>query len=189
MSIHPQSAFDSPQSLRPAVFLDRDGTLMEEVNFCRDPADVRAIPGAAKRLARLRELGWAIVIITNQSGIGRGIISMEDYAAVQAELLRQLNGQVDGTYVCPDVPPNISPRRKPGTAMVEEAARELGLDLRRSVFIGDKTIDIECGRNAGMPAFLVRTGHGRHHTGGAADREARDVVEALDWIIDAAVNG
>lgn len=162
---------------------------MDEVNFCRDPADVRAIPGAAKRLARLRALGWAVVIITNQSGIGRGILTTEDYEAVQAELLRQLEGQVDGAYVCPDVPPNVTPRRKPGIAMVEEAARDLGLDLRRSYFIGDKAIDIECGHNAGMPAFLVRTGHGKNHPGSGADREARDVVEALDWIIAAAVNG
>jgi D-glycero-D-manno-heptose 1,7-bisphosphate phosphatase len=178
---------DSDRSaLKPAVFLDRDGTLMDEVNFCRDPADVRAIPGAAKRLARLRELGWAIVVITNQSGIGRGIISLEQYEAVHAELLRQLNSQVDAAYFAPDVPPNITPRRKPGIGMVEEAVRDLGLDLTRAYFIGDKKIDVECGHNAGMPSFLVRTGYGREIVDSGAEHEVDSVVDALDWIIAAA---
>ncbi len=157
---------------------------MEEVNFCRDPADVRAIPGAAKRLARLRELGWVIVIITNQSGIGRGIITPDQYEAVHAELLRQLNGQIDAAYFCADVPPNLTSRRKPGIGMVEEAVRDLGLDLGRAYFIGDKKIDVECGRNAGLPSFLVRTGHGASVTDSGADHEVCDVVEALDWILE-----
>ncbi len=169
--------------LRPVVFLDRDGTLMEEVNYCRDPADVRAIPGAAKRLAHLRRLGWAVVIITNQSGIGRGIITREEYEFVHAELLRQLGGEIDGAYFCADVPPNITPRRKPGIGMIEEAVRDLGLDLGRGYFIGDKTMDVACGQAAGLPSILVRTGHGKKHLGCGADLEARDVVEALDWII------
>lgn len=157
---------------------------MEEVNFCRDPADVRAIPGAAERLGRLRANGWAAVIVTNQSGIGRGIISMAEYEAVHAELLRQLNGQIDGAYFNADVPPNVTPRRKPGIGMIEEAAHDLGLDLARSYFIGDKRIDVECGHNAGMPSFLVRTGHGGSHPGCGADREFDHVTDALDWILD-----
>jgi len=156
---------------------------MEEVNFCRDPADVRAIPGAAKRLAHLRRLGWAVIIITNQSGIGRGIITMDEYEAVHAELLRQLGGEVDGAYFCADVPPNITPRRKPGIGMIEEAVRDHALDLERAYFVGDKTMDVQCGHNAGLPSILVRTGHGKKHVGSGAELEARDVVEALDWII------
>lgn len=156
---------------------------MEEVNFCRDPADVRAIPGAAKRLAHLRRRGWAIVVITNQSGIGRGLITMAEYEAVHAELLRQLGHEIDGAYFCADVPPNLTPRRKPGIGMIEEAVRDLGLDLARGYFIGDKTMDVQCGRNAGLCSILVRTGHGSKHLGCGADLEARDVVEALDWII------
>ena len=156
---------------------------MEEVNFCRNPGDVRAIPGAAKRLAHLRRMGWVIVIITNQSGIGRGIITMDEYEAVHAELLRQIGGEIDGAYMCADVPPNITARRKPGIGMIEEAVADLGLDLARGYFIGDKTMDVECGRNAGLASILVHTGHGRKHVGCGADKEARDVVEALDWII------
>jgi D-glycero-D-manno-heptose 1,7-bisphosphate phosphatase len=171
------------KSPRPAVFLDRDGTLMDEVNFCRDPADVRAIPGAAERLAQLRANGWAIVIVTNQSGIGRGIITQEQYAAVHDELVRQLDGQIDAAYFAPDVPPEIGPRRKPGIGMIEEAVRDLDLDLTHAYFVGDKAIDIECGRNAGLPALLVRTGYGANLAASGADGEFPTVTEALDWIL------
>jgi D-glycero-D-manno-heptose 1,7-bisphosphate phosphatase len=178
-----KSKIENRESFRPAVFLDRDGTLMEEVNFCRRPADVSAIPGAAKRLAHLRRMGWAVVVITNQSGIGRGIITMEEYEAVHAELLRQIGNEIDGAYMCADVPPLITPRRKPGIGMIEEAVRDHGLDLGRAYFIGDKAMDIECGHAAGLPSILVHTGHGKKHLGCGADREVRNVVEALDWII------
>jgi D-glycero-D-manno-heptose 1,7-bisphosphate phosphatase len=172
------------KSPRPVVFLDRDGTLMDEVDFCRDPAHVRAIPGARERLTRLRENGWAAVVITNQSGIGRGIILPEEYEAVHAELLRQLDGQIDGAYFCPDVPPHVTDRRKPGIGMIEEAVRDLGLDLSRAYFVGDKPMDIACGHNAGLPAILVRTGYGERHLDCGADFVARDVTEALDWILE-----
>lgn len=156
---------------------------MDEVDFCRDPADVRAIPGAAPRLARLRRLGYATVIITNQSGIGRGIISPAQYEAVHAELLRQLDHQIDGAYFAPDVPPDIGPRRKPGIGMLEEAARDLGLTFAGSYFIGDKLIDVQCGQNAGLPAILVRTGYGHDLADTGAAFVAANVTEALDWIL------
>ncbi len=156
---------------------------MEEVDYCRDPRDVRVIPGAAGRLRQFRERGWAIVIISNQSGIGRGIITMEQYEAVHAELVRQIEGQLDGAYFCPDAPPNVTRRRKPDIGMVEEAVRDLNLDLAKSWFIGDKRADVECGHNAGMPAILVHTGYGKENTGCGAEFEAADVVEALDWIL------
>lgn len=181
---NPKSQIENPKSPRPVVFLDRDGTLMEEVDFCRDPAHVRAIPGAKERLARLRQSGWAVVVITNQSGIGRGIIRPEEYEAVHAELLRQLDNQIDGAYFCPDVPPHVTNRRKPGTGMIEEAVRDLGLDLSRGYFVGDKPMDIACGHNAGLPAILVRTGYGERHLDSDAEFIARDVTEALDWIFE-----
>jgi D-glycero-D-manno-heptose 1,7-bisphosphate phosphatase len=183
---NPESQIENPkfESPRPVVFLDRDGTLMDEVDFCRDPAHVRAIPGAKERLTRLRQSGWAVVVITNQSGIGRGIIRPEEYEAVHAELLRQLDHQIDGAYFCPDVPPHVTHRRKPGTGMIEEAVRDLGLDLSRGYFVGDKPMDIACGHNAGLPAILVRTGYGKRHLDSDAEFIARDVTEALDWIFE-----
>ncbi len=156
---------------------------MDEVDYCRDPRDVRAIPGAAARLARLRAAGYATVIITNQSGLGRGIISPAQYEAVQAELLRQLDGQIDATYFAPDAPPDVTPRRKPGTGMIDEAVRDLDLRLDGSWFIGDKAIDIACGRNAGLRTILVRTGYGADLADTGATVVAGDVTEALDWIL------
>lgn len=168
---------------RRAVFFDRDGTLMEEVEYCSDPAKVRVFPGAAEGLARLRAAGWLNVIITNQSGIGRGYFTVADYEAVQAETLRQLGGTVDGTYFCADHPDVPSERRKPGTGMVEEAVRDLGIEARRSWFIGDKGIDIECGRKAGCRTILVLTGYGEKHRDCGADFVVAGVAEACAIVL------
>jgi len=166
-----------------AIFLDRDGTLMDEVNFCRDPRDVRAIPGAAELLAEARAVGWKIIVITNQSGIGRGLITLPEYEAVHAELLNQLNHQVDGAYFCPDVPPNVTSRRKPEPGMLLEAAGDFDIELKDSVMIGDKNIDVECGRKVGARTFLVRTGYGKATDASAADHVVEDVSEALRLVL------
>src|SRR5262249_29257058 len=111
-----------------AVFFDRDGTLMEEVHYCRDPALVRVYPGVREALYGLRAVGWGVFVITNQSGIGRGLITEAQYHAVHAEFLRQA-GEIDGAYYCPDTPDVPSTRRKPEPGMVLEAAREHGIEL------------------------------------------------------------
>ncbi len=168
---------------RRAVFFDRDGTLMEEVEYCRDPARVRVFSGAAEGLAQLRAAGWLNVIITNQSGIGRGYFSVAEYEVVQAEVERQLGGTVDATYFCADHPDVPSPRRKPETGMVEEAVRDLGIDPARSWFVGDKAIDIACGRAAGCRTILVRTGYGHQHGECGADFTVGDVREAVEVVL------
>ena len=174
----------SVRPLRPAVFFDRDGTLMEEVHYCSDPAKVAAMPGAAEALGRAHARGFLNVIITNQSGIGRGYFTEEQFQLVQAELLRQFgDGAIDATYFCPDHPDQPSARRKPAPGMVQEAATDLGIDLARSFFIGDMATDIECGRNAGTRTVLVATGYGQRDTATVADFRARDVVEAIDWVL------
>ena len=170
---------------RPAVFFDRDGTLMEEVHYCSDPALVKAFPGAAASLGRLREAGWLIVVVTNQSGLASGKISPSQYRAVESELNRQLGGLVDAAYFCADDPSSPSPRRKPGTGMIEEAVRDLGIDRSKSWMVGDKDIDIECGRAAGCRTILVRTGYGSLHAGSRPDFHAEDVCEAADLILAA----
>lgn len=167
-----------------AVFFDRDGTLMEEVHYCADPEKVRTFPGTAEALGRLRENGWHTIVITNQSGIGRGIISMEAYRAVERELLRQLEEKIDATYFCPDTPENATPRRKPGTGMLEEAARDWGLALERCWMVGDKQVDVMCGRAAGCRTALVRTGYGsREAEECQPDFIAENVVEAVTEIL------
>lgn len=166
-------------SLKPALFLDRDGTLMEEVDHCRDPKDVRAYAGAAEELARARSLGWATIIITNQSGIGRGYFTVDQFESVQRELLRQLGDVIDGSYMAPDHPDNPTQRRKPAPGMILEAAAEHGIDLARSWMIGDKALDIECGRNAGVRTILVETGYGKKSVDCTPDHRAPTVTEAI----------
>ncbi len=168
---------------RRAVFLDRDGTLMEEVNYCNDPKRVRVFPGTVGALQRLRHAGWLTVVVTNQSGLARGKISPEQYAAVNAEFLRQLPGGIDAVYFCADHPDSPTPRRKPGSGMLEEAARNHGIDLSRSWMIGDKEIDVECGRRAGCRTILVRTGYGAELENTGADFVHEDIVSASNMIL------
>ena len=166
-----------------AVFLDRDGTLMEEVHYCGDPALVRVYPGVAEALRKLRQAGFRRFIVTNQSGIGRGLITEAQYRAVQDELLRQLGPEaVDADYFCPDPPWLASPRRKPEPGMVMEAAAAYDIDLARSYFIGDKADDIECGRRAGVRTILVLTGYGAQQNC-SADFVASDFAQAAQFVI------
>ncbi len=171
--------------LRPAVFLDRDGTLMEEVEYCRDPAKVRLFSGVIGALDELRAAGFATVIITNQSGIGRGWITEAEYASVHARLLELLGAaRIDSTYYCPDPPGVESLFRKPAPGMVLQAARELRLNLERSWFVGDKAADIHCGRNAGTRSILVRTGYGRTENSEGAESAVDSFAEAARYILD-----
>jgi D-glycero-D-manno-heptose 1,7-bisphosphate phosphatase len=134
---------------------------MEEVHYCSDPALVRVYPDVPEGLRRLKAAGLATVIITNQSGIGRGLFTESQYHAVQEELIRQIGaGLIDASYFCPDVPGAGSTRRKPEPGMVLEAAEEHGINLACSFFIGDACSDIECGRRAGVCTLLVLTGYG-----------------------------
>ena len=173
-----------PAPLAPAIFLDRDGTIMEEADYCSHPEQVRIIAGAAEALRGLKDAGFRLVIVTNQSGVGRGYYTIADYEAVQARLLALLGGGlIDATYFCPEAPEANSPRRKPSPEMVLEAARDLGLDLARSWFIGDKAIDVRCGHAAGTRAILVRTGHGHGEDAGRAEFVAKDFASAAAFVL------
>ena len=166
-----------------AIFLDRDGTLMDEMDYCDNPADVRAIPGAARSLAELRRRGWLNIIVTNQSGIGRGYFTVAEYEAVNAELFRQLGGAIDAAYFSPDHPDRATHRRKPGTGMIKEASRDHAIAPEKSWFVGDKESDIVCGRTAGCTTILVLTGYGRQHRDCGANFVAHDIVEAAQIIL------
>jgi D-glycero-D-manno-heptose 1,7-bisphosphate phosphatase len=165
-----------------AVFFDRDGTLMEDAHYCADPALVRVFPGVQDALRELRAAGWGVFVVSNQSGIGRGLITEPQYQAVHAEFLRQA-GPVDGTYYCPDAPGVPSKRRKPEPGMVLEAAAEHAIDLRGSWFVGDKAVDVECGRRAGTRTIQVLTGYGAAQPCGA-DLVCKDAVEAVARIME-----
>ncbi|MEP6822339.1 MAG: HAD family hydrolase [Chthoniobacterales bacterium] len=173
-----------PNDRSPAVFLDRDGTIMRDVGYCGDPAHVEIFAGTSAALQRLRDSGFRTFVITNQSGIGRGYFSEADYLAVAAEVDRRLGvGLINGTYFCPDVPGSDSHRRKPAPAMILEAQCEHAIDLERSFMVGDKPIDVECGRNAGVQTILVRTGKPIPGGDHGADWEAEDLAAAVEIIL------
>jgi D-glycero-D-manno-heptose 1,7-bisphosphate phosphatase len=169
--------------MRRAVFFDRDGTLMEEVNYCADPSQVRVFSGVTAALRSLRDAGFLNIIVSNQSGIGRGYFSEAQYHAVQRELMSQIGeGLIDAAYFCPDKPDAPSICRKPEPGMLLDAASDFEIDLARSVMVGDKTSDIECARRAGTRSILVATGYGLSETC-EPDFRASGVPQAADWIL------
>src|SRR5262249_29501851 len=172
-------------SLSPAVFIDRDGTIMEDCDYCSHPKEVRIFPGVIEALRRLKLQGFKLIIITNQSGIGRGFLTLDEYRAVEAEVLRQLgDGLVDATYYCPDAPGQHSTCRKPAPGMLVTATQDHQIDLSRSFLVGDKEIDVECAHNAGVRAIRVRSGIQRDLTGSNADWVADNVPAAVQIILN-----
>ena len=169
-----------------AVFVDRDGTIIQDADYCSDPKQVKPLDGAANALRRLKNAGYKIIVITNQSGIGRGFFTEKQYRAVEAEVSRQLGDHlIDATYFCPDAPGQPSKCRKPAPGMVLEAARDHDVDLARSFLIGDKEIDAECAHNAGVRAIRVRTGFDKMTAGSCADWVAEDLPAAAEIILKA----
>ncbi len=145
---------------RPAVFLDRDGTIIEDVDYLATPGGVRLLPGAADAIARLASANLPVVIITNQSGIGRGFYSEDDYVAVRRrlnDLLMAAGGRVLATYHCPHSPERIPPCdcRKPAPGLFLQASRDHDLDLARSFYVGDRMRDIEAGIALGGTGYLI----------------------------------
>lgn len=168
---------------RRAAFLDRDGTIIDDTGFVRDPEDVSLIPGSADAIRRLNESGWIVVVVTNQSGIARGRLTEADYQAVQARLDQLLGAQgarIDATFMCPHHPDVTGPCdcRKPGLKHYREAARRFEIDFARSLFVGDRMSDLEPAKALGGSGALVLTGDGLRATGDAA-RAGFEIVADL----------
>jgi D-glycero-D-manno-heptose 1,7-bisphosphate phosphatase len=171
--------------LSAAVFIDRDGTIIEDADYCSHPKQVKVLPGVPEALQSLKSRGFKLIVITNQSGIGRGFFTVDEYRSVESEVARQLgHGLIDATYFCPDIPGQQSSHRKPSPGMILQAKQEHQIDLTRSFFIGDKEIDVECGRNAGVRTIRVQTGFERDITGSGADWTAKDFPAAARIILD-----
>lgn len=167
-----------------AVFLDRDGTLMDDAGYISDPAQVRVYEGVREALAALKAGGFRTVIVTNQSGIGRGFFTVDQFHAVQARLLELLGpGLIDATYFCADHPDTATARRKPGPGMLLEGARDHDLDLARSWIVGDRAADLEAGLRGGVRSILVRTGEGATTDASGAVFVAKDFASAADFIL------
>jgi D-glycero-D-manno-heptose 1,7-bisphosphate phosphatase len=148
-----------------AVFLDRDGTIVEDPGFLHEPDQVRLFPGAGAAIHRLNQAGWRVITVSNQSGIARGLYDATAYTAVQrrlAELLAAHDARLDGAHFCPHHPDFTGPCecRKPGVLLFRQAAAALGVDLARSVWVGDRVSDVEPARQLGGHAILVETGRG-----------------------------
>ena len=177
---------------RAAVFLDRDGTLIEDRHYLRHPGEVALLPGTAAAIRRLNEAGLPAVVVTNQSGIARGLLTEADYRATAERLDRLLaeqHARLDGAYHCPHLP-EISgpcPCRKPGPLLFERAARELGLDLGGSWWVGDRLRDVEAARlwsGRGILLLPVARDDQRAEAARAGWASAPDLASAVRLILD-----
>jgi len=173
-----------------AVFLDRDGTINEDVDYLSDPSGLVLIEGAAKAIRLLNERSIKAVVLTNQSGVGRGYFIERDVDAVNArlkELLAEFGASVDAIYHCPHRPDEGCPCRKPGTAMAELAAEEIGLALDGAYVVGDKSSDIALAKAINAKGVLVLTGKGEKEVetlAEAPDFIAADLLAAVEWILE-----
>ncbi len=177
-----------PSGPRPAVFLDRDGTLIEHVEYLHEVSKFKMIPGVVSSLKRLKDAGFALVVVTNQPGIGLGYFSKEDFFVITRELLKHCSkGGVflDRIYFCPHSIAENCTCRKPSPELVQRAAKEMNIDLSRSFFIGDTTSDMECAKNSGVVGILVSSGiagkDGLYQA--QPNAQAGSFEEAANWIM------
>jgi D,D-heptose 1,7-bisphosphate phosphatase len=183
-----------------AVFLDRDGTICEEVGYLSSPEQIRLISGAGEAIRLLNEHGLKAVVVTNQSGIARGFFSEERLGEIHRELCRQIRAEgafLDAIYFCPHHPtegegPHRRPCdcRKPASGLILRAASELGIDLKRAYCVGDRLADLKCGMRVGAKGVLVLTGYGKEESSLIGDDPGRrpssvaaDLREAVQWIL------
>ncbi len=177
-----------------AVFLDRDGVINREVDVLRDIRQLKLLPGAAKAIEKINKLGFLAVVITNQPVIARGWLTEKEVDQIHAVLIKRLGNKkakIDGIYYCPHHPDANLKRyrlkcscRKPGTGLIKKAAKELGINLKKSFMIGDRTADILSGKRAGLKTILVKTGYagkdGKHEV--KPDFTADNLSKAADII-------
>jgi D-glycero-D-manno-heptose 1,7-bisphosphate phosphatase len=178
----------------PAVFLDRDGTINEEMGYINHLSRFRLLPGVAAALRRLNAAGVKVVVVTNQSGAARGYFPLSLVAEIHTylqQLLATEGAHLDGIYTCLHAPQDGCSCRKPQPHLLEQAARDLDLDLKRSYLVGDRYKDVETAANAGAKGILVLTGYGRgeyEYLRATAPvrpvKIAADLAQAVAWILD-----
>ena len=170
-----------------AVFLDRDGTLIEEVNYLHRVEDLQIFDYAESAVKMLKENGFLIIVVTNQSGVGREMFGETDVAAIHEAIQETLESKIDAFYFCPHLPDAGCLCRKPNPGMIESASGDFEVDFENSWMIGDKAIDVETGFNARLKTALVLTGYGRD-AAAKLDRRpdvvAETLLEAARAIID-----
>jgi histidinol-phosphate phosphatase family protein len=183
----------SKNRVLPLVLADRDGTLIEEGEYLSDPKGVKLLPGAVPGLKKLKRAGFRVVVVSNQSGVGRGLMTMTQLKRVNRRFLQLLNEKkvlLDGVYWCPHRPSARCACRKPRLGMVKRAARDLRVSWKRSISVGDRPSDVQLGQKTGGKGVLVLTGYGREWSnrrwGRPADHIAKDFRHAVEWILKTA---
>lgn len=169
-----------------AVFLDRDGVVNEENGYITKWEQFEFIPGSKEAIALLSRKGYKVFVVTNQSGIARGMLSENDLLDIHKNMVGEIEtagGRIDEIYYCGHHPEDLCGCRKPNIAMLQKAAKEHKIDLSKSYMIGDKARDIEAGKRAGCRTVLVRTGHGMNYDGPKPDFVAADLLEAVKIIL------
>lgn len=194
-------SFNYKNEKRPVIFLDRDGTINEEVNYLHRPEDLKLLPGAAEAISRFNQAGFWVIVITNQAGIGRGYYTEKDLEILNQylnQVLAEKNAHIDGFYFCPHHPEHgigeykkTCDCRKPGIGMFLQAERDFAMEKSHSYMIGDKLIDTQAGHNFGVSSILVGTGYGKEifenqcqgrRTAKDYEYYAENLMEAADWI-------
>ena len=181
--------------MKRAVFFDRDGTLNEEKDYLASPEGLTMLDGAVDAVKTVNAAALMAVVITNQSGVGRGYFGHDDVEAVNGRLralVGEGGGTIDGVYYCPHLPDAGCPCRKPATGLIREASGDLGIDPTRSYVVGDKASDIEMARACGAKGVLVLTGYGKEQRElltAPPDYIARDVLKAARWIVEDVKSG
>ncbi len=180
----------TPAASLKAVFLDRDGTLNEDPGYINHPSLMKLLPGVGEALASLKAAGFELIVVSNQSGVGRGIIPPHELPKIHArmdELLSHWGVQMDFYSLCTHRPEEGCPCRKPSPQLLIDGAKERGVDLKRSYMVGDKVVDLEAGRAAGVRGVaLVRTGHGKEteaSSSALADFIGADLRAVASWIL------
>ena len=182
--------------MKKAVFLDRDGTINKEMNYLKYPDQIELIPGSVEGIKLLNENDFTVVVITNQSGVARGIIDEEKLPLIKDRLcylLEKKGAKIDGYYCCPHYPDGKIEKyalkcdcRKPKPGMLRRAAEDLDINLKESYVVGDKPCDIELGQNVGAVSIMVRTGYGEPEAESyevSPDYTADNLFDAAQWII------
>ncbi len=187
--------------MRPAVFLDRDGTINEEIGYIDNISRFMLLPGVGQAVSLLNKNNYIVVVTSNQSGVARGYFPIELVREINELMKRELakdDAYVDGIYFCPHYPDGLLPEygrectcRKPDTGLIEKARSELDIDMKRSCVVGDRWLDIEFAHNANLPGILVLTGYGKGELENIVPYEktkpvfvAEDLLGAVGWILE-----
>lgn len=186
--------------MNKAAFLDKDGTINEDVGYLNHPHQVRLLPGSAEAIKMLNDAGFKVIVISNQSGVARGILSEDMMQSIDKTLQKEVlkgGGYIDGIYYCPHHPEHgIYPYklecdcRKPHNGLIKKASKKHDIDLKRSFMIGDRLSDIETGRQSGIKTILVLTGEGKkakeskEMSALSPDHVAKDLYSAVKWILE-----